>query len=609
MHRAVPHRAIVALIWLVAAFSWPCQILADLYDPPDNYYNAAVGTGATLKTQLHDIIKGHTKLSYDSARTNLQITDADPNNPGHMLSVYDRVSIDVSSINPDGPIPGWDAGATWNREHTWPQSRGITSTSPPDGTDLFELRPSSSSTNGSRSNLNYGGAFGQPYGRVTDGGATVWYPGDADAGMIARQEFYMAVRYDGTESGTTDLELAPGNPASGGSLLGNLNRLVEWNYAAPPDDFERRRNQIIYTDYQHNRDPFTDHPEWVWSVFVNQMNDSQISIDGASIDANGGSTMNVNLGRVYVGGAPPASQTFNLSKLGNDGTYFDVATSGDATSSLNGRYNAFRTDMTDNRTIEIGLNPSTATAGLKTGSVTIDNLDVTTEGGAGHGANDGDDIFNVSVEVVDHPVASFSLNLPVDSRTIDLGTVAVGQQASYASRITNLAANGVPPIVADLDLDSVDGSGDTDVLFTDLSPFKGLAQGDIAGFNFFFTPTSVGLFNSVYTLNLSDEDLPGEQFQTLTLNLIGAAVLAGDFNSDGLVNAADYTAWRDGLGTTYTIDDYDVWKAHFGESAAGAAARFSSVPEPTVYALLITAAAWTLLRRQLPHHARRTSLV
>ena len=166
---AVPHRAIVALIWLVAAFSWPCQILADLYDPPDNYYNAAVGTGATLKTQLHDIIKGHTKLSYDSARTNLQITDADPNNPGHMLSVYDRVSIDVSSINPGGPIPGWDAGATWNREHTWPQSRGITSTSPPDGTDLFELRPSSSSTNGSRSNLNYGGAFGQPYGRVSDG--------------------------------------------------------------------------------------------------------------------------------------------------------------------------------------------------------------------------------------------------------------------------------------------------------------------------------------------------------------------------------------------------------------------------------------------------------
>ncbi len=151
----------------------------------------------------------------------------------------------------------------------------------------------------------------------------------------------MATRYDGTESGTTDLELASGNPASGGSLLGDLTRMIQWNYAGPPDDFERRRNQIIYTDYQHNRNPFTDHPEWVWSVFVDQMNDSEISIDGATVNADGSSELSVDLGRVYVGGAPPVSQMFNLSKLGNDGTYFNVSTSGDATSSLNGRYNAF----------------------------------------------------------------------------------------------------------------------------------------------------------------------------------------------------------------------------------------------------------------------------
>ena len=70
-------------------------------DPPPSYYDAATGTGATLKSQLNTIIKtGYTALSYDSARTNLQVTDADPNNPGHMLSVYDRASIDVAAINP-----------------------------------------------------------------------------------------------------------------------------------------------------------------------------------------------------------------------------------------------------------------------------------------------------------------------------------------------------------------------------------------------------------------------------------------------------------------------------------------------------------------------------
>ena len=66
--------------------------------------------------------------------------------------------------------------------------------------------------------------------------------------------------------------------------------------------------------YQGNRDPFTDHPEWVWSVFMNQTNDSQIAISGASIDGNGGSTKNVDLGRVFVGDNVPAAQSVTLNK-------------------------------------------------------------------------------------------------------------------------------------------------------------------------------------------------------------------------------------------------------------------------------------------------------
>ena len=92
--------------------------------------------------------------------------------------------------------------------------------------------------------------------------------------MIARQEFYGAVRYDGADSSTLNLELDSGfvaNPTGANDpppQLGNLDRLVEWHFAAPPDSFERRRNQVIYDSYQHNRDPFIDHPEYVWSVFV-----------------------------------------------------------------------------------------------------------------------------------------------------------------------------------------------------------------------------------------------------------------------------------------------------------------------------------------------------
>lgn len=42
----------------------------------------------------------------------------------------------------------------------------------------------------------------------------------------------------------------------------------------------------------------------------------------------------------------------------------------------------------------------------------------------------------------------------------------------------------------------------------------------------------------------------------------------GDYNSDGTVDAADYTVYRDGLGTTYAPADYDVWAANYGASAA-----------------------------------------
>jgi hypothetical protein len=69
------------IVWLTA---WlPCVAIAQSYDPPANYYSTAIGTGSTLKSQLHDIIStGDTPISYDDARTALQVTDADPANRG-----------------------------------------------------------------------------------------------------------------------------------------------------------------------------------------------------------------------------------------------------------------------------------------------------------------------------------------------------------------------------------------------------------------------------------------------------------------------------------------------------------------------------------------------
>jgi endonuclease I len=592
----------VALIGRVA--------LADAYDPPASYYTAATGTGAALKSQLHTIITtGDASRSYDDLRSDLQITDADPNDPSKLRVVYNNgISITKNTV---GSIPGWDGGVTWNREHSWPQSRGVDTTSAPDGTDMFHLFSSKNSDNTARGNLNYGGAFGQQNrGQVSDGG-TKYYPGDADAGLIARAEFYMAVRYDGSETNTADLELAAGNPADNGTQLGDLNRLLEWHYATPPDTaYERKRNEIIYDMYQRNRNPFIDHPEFVWSIFVNQTNDSQITISAPTTvnTTTGSSTKTVNLGRVFVGGTVPAAQAFTLNKAGNNGTYFEVTASGEASSSIAGRFHAFRTNQTDSRSISIGLNTSTSTAGLKSGTVIVDNLDITSGGGTGRGAADANDIFNVSLAVLNHPVASFSFNLVQQTKTVDFGIVPLGSgPITSGLSLTNLSANGAPTFAANLDLDGIEGTGNTSAFQVGLATFTGLQQGSFVGFNPLFTPELVGQFSATYTLHLSDEDLPGQQMQSLTLSFVGKAILAGDYNGDGTVDSGDYLVWRrsfgqtgltaysgaDGDGNTVVDDsDFDVWRTHFGQTASGLASSLSasSIPEPATASLLAIAA-------------------
>lgn len=79
--------------------------------------------------------------------------------------------------------------------------------------------------------------------------------------------------------------------------------------------------------------------------------------------------------------------------------------------------------------------------------------------------------------------------------------------------------------------------------------------------------------------------------------------LAGDFNDDGAVNAADYTVWRDGgplLNETASIGvvdaaDYTAWANNYGATSA---ALGVAVPEPTTLVLLAMAAAAGVARRR-----------
>ena len=160
----------------------------------------------------------------------------------------------------------------WDREHLWPQSYGLVvlSANSRARTDVFQSAP-----------VRCVGEFEPPqqyYDVMTPPGSSYpdapessydsdsWEPRPADKGPIARSMFYMAVRYDGTDPDVPDLELAEiPNPAM--ARFGKLSTLLAWHRQYPATEAERARNHTVFTAYQHNRNPFVDHPEFADMVF------------------------------------------------------------------------------------------------------------------------------------------------------------------------------------------------------------------------------------------------------------------------------------------------------------------------------------------------------
>jgi hypothetical protein len=64
--------------------------------------------------------------------------------------------------------------------------------------------------------------------------------------------------------------------------------------------------------------------------------------------------------------------------------------------------------------------------------------------------------------------------------------------------------------------------------------------------------------------------------------------ITGDYNRNGVVDMADYVAWRDGLGPIYTQHDYDVWRARYGLTSGSGAGAGAAVPEPNCTILLLS---------------------
>ena len=121
--------------------------------------------------------------------------------------------------------------------------------------------------------------------------------------------------------------------------------------------------------------------------------------------------------------------------------------------------------------------------------------------------------------------------------------------------------------------DDVDRRHQYDLLHNGIS----IASGTIEELGF---DCGTGDTNSACAENFAVNSISVSTGDTLDLQispLQGGGSATGDYNNNGVVDAADYVVWRDGLGTTFTQADYDVWRANFGATGGGGSAGPSFV--------------------------------
>ena len=261
-----------AMLWLAVMASG--SLMAQI---PNGYYNDANGkTGTELKAALHDIIKGHTSIYYSNIWNAFWSTD----NKGNGV-VWDMYSDIPNGTPPYTFSMGQNQcgeylqeGDCYNREHSWPQSWFSGDDQATPTRDLHHVFPTDGFVNSKRGNYPYGevgttswtSQNGSKLGTCKSSlgyNGTVFEPIDEYKGDFARALMYMSVRYYteddnwGTSDMTNKSEILPWAIAM----------LLDWSDADPVSQKEIDRNNVIYSEYQHNRNPFIDHPEYARMIW------------------------------------------------------------------------------------------------------------------------------------------------------------------------------------------------------------------------------------------------------------------------------------------------------------------------------------------------------
>jgi endonuclease I len=279
----------IIVLCLIGFFS--LQVVAQSADfgddfqrlPPADYYSTANGLEkAALKTALFNIISsGTVERSYGQLWTDFQKTDKKEN--GNVWDMYSNCNFTFGS-NQCGNYSA--ECACYNREHSFPKS-WFGGEVMPMYTDLFHLYPTDGWVNNKRGNFPFGQVGTATY--TSQAGAklgannfgsysgTVFEPQNEYKGDFARTVFYMVTRYQNLLASWNNNNVEARPVLDGTTFpaldIWQLELLYMWHEQDPVSEKEINRNDSVYV-IQHNRNPYIDHPEWVFAIWQDYLNGS-----------------------------------------------------------------------------------------------------------------------------------------------------------------------------------------------------------------------------------------------------------------------------------------------------------------------------------------------
>ena len=250
-----------------AAYTEYIDLQNDYYTDDCQYAYLLSLSGDELFERLNSLIGGTCLLSdgkhdYGTLRYEYVNVDRDLDRAGYIIGYYDGKQINGQ----------WDGGDTWNREHTWPQSKGAKK-SLPMGYDMQSVRPTNKSVNSNRGNTPYGESSGyynpdhiqivhEAYNPINLGS----YRGDA--ARVILYDYLMYGEAGGNKNKMYNGEAQLLNKLGSSGVFESIEVLLKWHMQDPPSLTEMVRNDGAQ-DYQGNRNPVIDFPELAIEVFAN----------------------------------------------------------------------------------------------------------------------------------------------------------------------------------------------------------------------------------------------------------------------------------------------------------------------------------------------------